>query len=114
MITFDFDAPPALLTPELEKYAIRKLAWVERAMPRSEREVVRVGVRFRQRMVAGEKQNSCKLTLTSPKHSFTAQETTVHLYSALDIVAAALRADLKRYKASYSRLHVRRSRSNSE
>ena len=103
------------LTPELEKYTQSKLARIARVVARLSQHGSSTicAVRFTQTHVQEDRVNTCMLKVTLGSETFTAQETTQHMYAALDIVTAQIEQQLKVYRKTSVKSgvlkHVRRT-----
>jgi ribosomal subunit interface protein len=96
------------LNAELEKYARHKLAALRRRLPRMVRTDVVCTVKFIQKRKREGGLRVCKLTLELPHGTLQAQESTQHMYAALDIVIADVLTQLAVYKRQYHRPGLRR------
>jgi ribosomal subunit interface protein len=96
------------LNAELEKYAHHKLAALRRRLPRTVRSDVLCSVRFTQKRKREGGLKVCRLALELPHATLQAQESTQHMYAALDIVIADMLVQLQDYKREYHRRGLRR------
>jgi ribosome-associated translation inhibitor RaiA len=95
---------------ELQKYARHKLSELGRKVPRSIRAETTCSVKFtRQRKKEGG-HKTCTMVLVLPHQTLEAQETTRHMYTALDIAVAHLVQLLHEYKLQYHRRRLPRPR----
>lgn len=103
------------LNQELEKYTHVKLGRITRQLTRLSHDGVPTAcqVVFTQAHLRENKVNTCMLTLVLGDEKLTAQETTQHMYAALDIVTAQVEQRLKAYRKAHSKSgvigHVRRT-----
>lgn len=73
------------LDSELEKYAAGKAAQMAKGLPRKLRPHASCTIHFAQGRAGGAKISTCSVRLTAGQASFTAEESTQHMYAALDI-----------------------------
>lgn len=92
-----FAAEGTELTGELERYAKGKIAHITRRVPRRLRTYASCKVAFAQKTVKGTKFSTCTLTLWLDDTELVAEETTQHLYAALDIAVVHIEQQLKDY-----------------
>jgi ribosomal subunit interface protein len=85
------------LTTELDKYAARKVAQMTRRIPRKPKADASCEVRFAHSERAGVKHNTCSITFTLGKEELKAEESTQHMYAALDIAAVRIQQQLETY-----------------
>jgi len=88
------------LTTELEKYANAKIAHLTRQVPRKQRGAAACQIHFAQ--VRKKKEtvfSTCGITFSLGDTELKAEETTLHMYSALDIAAVHVEHQLKDYAA---------------
>ncbi len=95
------------LTPELEKYARAKMAQLMRKVPRQWRTGVVCVVAFSQARKKGSEFNSCSISFTVSGTELKAEETTLHMYSSLDIAAVHIANQLKGYADQNGGRHIR-------
>lgn len=101
------------LTSELEKYANNKVARIARKVPRRVRAFSSCKVRFSQTTRKGTKYSMCTLTLWLGETELKAEETTQHLYAALDIASVHIEHQLKTYIRRNHRGPISRFRGSS-
>lgn len=92
-----FQAAGDELTPELQKYTYRKLTPLVRRMPRPMRASARFVVSFERRTTKKQTVGSCKIICAAAGQVWTAQETTQHIYAALDIAVVQIEQQCKQY-----------------
>lgn len=80
------------------KYVIKKIAGLDRYMPKSIRGSVHGEVILKEDNTNRNNHCSCEVTLHLPKETINIQEATVNIFAAIDIVEAKLRAKIKKYK----------------
>jgi len=91
----NFSANGLELTSELEKYANRKVSRIARRVPRGLRSTAGCHVVFAQAIRKGIKFSTCTITLAFDGNELKAQETTQHMYAALDIATVQIEQQLK-------------------
>jgi len=87
------------LTSELEKYAYAKVMKLARTVPRRLRIDARCDVAFSQVHKKGEEFNTCKIVFTLDDTRLVVEETTLHMYSSLDVTVVRVAKQLKEYVA---------------
>jgi ribosomal subunit interface protein len=97
------------LTSELEKYASAKIAHLSRQVPRKLRTEAACEVLFAQTHKKDVRFNSCSISFTVGEAELKAEETTLHMYSSLDIASVHIEHQLKDYVAK-QRKHWLRTR----
>jgi ribosomal subunit interface protein len=103
------------LTQELDKYTQSKLGRIARLVARLSQHGSSTicAVRFTQTHTKETKVNTCTLKVTLGSETFTAEETTQHMYAALDIVTRQIEQQLKAYRKAQVKSgvigHVRRT-----
>lgn len=96
------------LTPELEKYADAKLRRLGRIIPKQLRAQASCGVAFKQVKHGATKHNTCVLIIQLADTELKAEETTQHMYAALDIACVHVEHQLIDYAAARRRHRLRR------
>lgn len=95
------------LTTDLEKYANVKIARLARKVPRSLRASAACSVHFTQTRKKGTKFNTCSISFRLDDNELKAEETTLHMYSSLDIAAVHIGHQLKDFVAKRGRRRLR-------
>jgi len=85
------------LNAELDKYAGKKVTQFGRHVPRKEKAEAACEIHFSQGERAGVKHSTCAITLAFDDVELKAEETTQHMYSALDIAAVRIEQQLDDY-----------------
>lgn len=100
------------LDEEVKTYIDKKIGALDRYMPRHARKSVHAEVKLREDLAnkAGDKY-TCEVILHLPGGQVTAEESTLNLLAAIDIVEAKLKNQLKKYKESHIK-HIRERRHN--
>jgi len=88
------------LTAELEKYTHAKIVRLSRKVPRGLRAQSLCDVHFVQTRRKGSKINTCVVAFTLDDTKLKAEETTLHMYAALDIAIVHLEHQLTDYIAN--------------
>jgi len=102
-----FTADSFTITTELKKYANTKIAQLARKVPRRLRAGATCYVQFSQiRRKAGEF-NTCSIRFIVDGAELKAEETTLHMYSSLDIAAVHVGHQLKDFVAKRDKRHLR-------
>ena len=104
MADYQFTAKGVDDPTKLRRYTDKKIASVLHRIPRRARVSAKVAVVFNNE----DKQKSCRVTLQLPHETLVAEETTVHLYAALDIACTEMKRQLGEYKATHSQQGIRR------
>ena len=102
-----FSASGLELTPELEKYARKKVVRLSRKVPRGVRTEAVCDVQFIQKRRKGEKFNRCSISFKLGKADLKAEETTLHMYTSLDIASVHMERQLIDYAAKHGELSLR-------
>ncbi len=97
------------LDDDVRKYAAKKIGRLDQYISRHARKSLHAEVKLQQHKVKAKKECSCEVILHLPHDTLTAKETTINMFAAIDIVAAKLKNQLKRYKETQGsfRLHRR-------
>jgi len=90
------------VTPELEKYIMKKVGKLDRHMKRSNRLEARAEVKLKENSKKGANKCTCEVILHTPDFKLTAEESTLNMHAAVDIVEAKLQKQLKRHKEKHS------------
>jgi ribosomal subunit interface protein len=108
-----FSAEGLELSSELEKYVDGKVARLNRRTPRALRAAASCHVLCKQVAKKDVKYNTCTMTLHIDDTEFKAEETTIHMYAALDIAAVHIEQQLADHvRRSSGRGILRRLRTN--
>jgi ribosomal subunit interface protein len=85
------------ISTELDKYAGRKVAQMARHVPRKAKAEADCEIHFTQSEHAGVKHSTCVVTFKIGEQELKAEETTQHMYAALDIAAVRIEQQLESY-----------------
>ncbi len=80
------------------KYVMRKIARLDRFLPRHARKSVTADVKLKQVNRDHGNKYEAEVILTVPDHKLTAKDSTVNMLAAIDIVEAKLMSQLRKYK----------------
>lgn len=88
----------AEVEPDVAKYVKKKIAKLDSYMPKHARKSAHAEVKLKESKVKTKKQSTCEVILYVPGEVIKAQETTVNMYAAIDIVEEKLKSQLRKYK----------------
>ncbi len=88
----------AEVEPDVAKYVKKKIAKLDGYMPKHARKSAHAEVKLKEEKVKTKKQSTCEVILYVPGEVIKAQETTVNMYAAIDIVEEKLKSQLRKYK----------------
>lgn len=95
--------------PKLHAYVTKKIAKLDRYLPRHARESAHAEVFLKEAKIKAKKECTCEVVLHLPKtKTMTTKETTMNMFAAVDIVEAKLKNQLKKYKETHSSLRLHR------
>lgn len=92
----------------IEKYVVKRIGRLDRFVPRDSRSNVHAVVKLKEVNSKDKNERVCEVILHVPQETITAQEATINIYAAVDIVEAKLAQQLKKYKALHTSPHLRR------
>ncbi|HWT55959.1 MAG TPA: ribosome-associated translation inhibitor RaiA [Candidatus Microsaccharimonas sp.] len=101
---FDLKGVHTTIDANLQKYAIKKLASLDKYLPKHHRDAVHAVVELKQANKASEqKKYTCDVTLHLP-HDTTIHvaETTLNMFAAIDIVETKLKQQIKKHKEQHA------------
>lgn len=87
---------------DLRKYITRKLASLDRYIPRHARESAQLSVRLREVTDTGKTAYECEASLRMPRHAYLVSEQGRSLQAAIDMASANLRQQIHKYKDTYT------------
>jgi ribosomal subunit interface protein len=100
---FDLKGVHTNIDEGLQKYATRKLATLDKYLPKHHRDSVHAVVELKQAAkVQDQKKYTCAVQLHLPKGTINVAESTMNMYAAIDIVETKLKQQIKRYKESHT------------
>jgi len=82
------------------KYVMRKIARLDRYLPRHARKSVTADVKLRQVNEDHGNKYEAEIIINVPDKRLTAKDSTLNMFAAIDIVEAKLVAQLRKYKES--------------
>jgi len=99
---FELKGVHTTIDANLQKYATRKLASLDKYLPRHHRDAAHALVELKQATKAKEqKKYTCDVTLHLPHGVIHVAESTMNMYAAIDIVETKLKLQIKKYKDSH-------------
>lgn len=87
----------------IEKYVTKRIGRLDRFIPKDNRNNLHAEVKLKEIKSKNKNERVCITILHVPQEIFTAEEATINIYAAVDIVEAKLAQQLRKYKT----LHVR-------
>lgn len=103
---------------KLKRYVTKSIGKLEKHIPRHARASAHVEVKLKESKRQSDDKCTAEIIMYLPQDTLTAKESTMNLYSAVDIVEAKLDAQLRKYKDThtdprfYQRLRTRFRRNN--
>jgi putative sigma-54 modulation protein len=107
------------ITPQLQKYVMKKIGRLDKYVARHARESVHAEVKLKETGAKDKRQFKATIVMYLPHEVLEASEKTINMFAAIDIVEAKLRTQLKKYKEKHGdakmhrRLFARVKRKNS-
>lgn len=99
---FELKGVHTTIDANLQKYATRKLAGLDKYLPRHHRDAAHAIVELKQATKAREqKKYTCDVTLHLPHETIHVAEATLNMYAAIDIVETKLKQQIKKYKEQH-------------
>jgi ribosomal subunit interface protein len=86
---------------KLKKYVTKSIGKLEKYMPIHARKSAHVDVKLKESMRQSDNKCTAEIIMYLPNGTLTAKESTMNLYSAVDIVEAKLHNQLKKYKDTH-------------
>jgi len=97
--TIDIASQGVELTEDLKKYINKKIGKLDRYTPRHARKSVHAAVKLREKNTkSASNKYECEAILYLPNEQLTANEATLNMFAAVDIVETKLQSQLRRYK----------------
>ena len=87
---------------DLRKYVTKKIAKLEKYIPKHARLSVHVEVKLKEGKAKVREQRTCEVIITLPQEVITVSETTVNMFAAVDIVEEKLKNLLHKYKEKHA------------
>lgn len=99
----------ATVDDDLQKYVNKKIGKLDAYMARHARTSAHAEVLLKKNKAKNKSECTCEVILHVPGEVLRAQETTLNLYAAIDIVEEKIKAQLKKYKSTHAnpKLHQR-------
>lgn len=108
MIKLEIAGVHTKVDQKLHDYIIKKIARMDRYIPKRARESAHAEVLIKESKVKERKQHTCEVVMKLPQDTITIKETTLNPFAAVDIVEAKLKNQLKKYKETHSSLKIHR------
>lgn len=105
---FDIQFVHASHDDNLTKYITRKLGRLDRFLPRHVRESAHAEVMVKERKSRDGRGCTCEVTMHLPKEIINVSETSLNMYTAIDIVELKLRQQIRKYKELHNAGALRR------
>jgi putative sigma-54 modulation protein len=105
---------------DLRKYVLKKIARLDKYIPRHARVSAHVEVKLKEGKNKGKNERTCEVLIHLPHDNITVSETTINMYAAVDIAEEKLKIQLHKYKELHAdpklrqRLVARLKRSTAE
>jgi ribosomal subunit interface protein len=90
-INFDVDK-------DLQKYVTNKIRKIEHYIPNNSRKNIHVEVKLKEENAKDKKRCFCEVIIHLPGEDITAEDSTINMYAACDIVIAKLKSQLEKYR----------------
>ncbi len=87
---------------DLRKYVTRKIAKLEKYIPRHARVSVHIEVKLKEGKAKARDERTCEVIMTLPQEVIAVKETTVNIFAAVDIVEEKLKNLLHKYKEKHA------------
>lgn len=94
----DISAVQTNLTKELQRYITKKIASLDKYIPKEARGSVHAEVILKEVTIKKKKQCTCEVIIHLPGENIAAKESTMNMFAAIDIVQEKLKVQLKKYK----------------
>lgn len=95
----------------IHKYVTRKLGKLDKYMPRHAAESAHAEIQLKEgktgRLSAG-RGSTCEVTLHLPREVINVSETSINMYTAVDIVEVKLKQQIQKYKETHTASALRR------
>ncbi len=107
---FEITGKKIELTDELKKYIHKKIAKLDKYLPRQSRESAHAEVVMKESTASkGKKTYTCEVILRVPQETITVSQATINPFAAVDIAEDTLKNRIRKYKDTQgtNRLHKR-------
>jgi len=95
------------LSAELDKYVAKKVAQIARHIPRKNKAEAACELKFSQGIHKDVKHSTCAITVAFKESELKAEETTQHMYAALDIATVRIEQQLDDFALKAKKHRVR-------
>jgi putative sigma-54 modulation protein len=85
-------------TKNLKRYVSKKIAGLDKYIPRHARKSVQVEVKLKEVTASDKQQCQCEVVMSLPGETIVASETTGNMHAAIDIVEQKLKNQIRAYK----------------
>lgn len=92
--------------PKLKKYVTKKMAAMDKYLPRHARESAHLEVRLIEEKAKQGGQHTCEVVLHLPNDVIRIAETTVNIFAAVDIVETKLKNQIRKYKETHTKKRI--------
>lgn len=96
------------LDESINKYVQKKIASLDKYMPRAIRQSVHGEVLLKEAKSSSKNKCTCEVVLHLPKEVMSVQASTVNIYAAIDIVEVKLKQKIIKYKNLHNQGKLRR------
>ncbi len=94
------------IEPKLKKYVTKKMAAMDKYIPRHARESAHLEVKLKEQRAKDKNQFTCEVILYLPHDTLTISETTMNIFAAVDIVETKLKNQIRKYKGTHARKRI--------
>lgn len=98
MINLDISGVHFELDDKIKNYVQKKIGPMDKYVPRNDRESSRGEIVLSEDEGKSKNRYTCEVAIHTPHETFTAKESTVSIYAAVDIVEEKIKAQLGKYK----------------
>jgi ribosomal subunit interface protein len=86
----------------LKKYVNRKIGGLDKYIPRHSRKSAHAEVHLKELKTSDKNNCRCEVTLFLPHQTIVVKESALNMYTAVDIVEAKIKMQLKKYKDTHT------------
>ncbi|HEV7454730.1 MAG TPA: ribosome-associated translation inhibitor RaiA [Candidatus Saccharimonadales bacterium] len=94
----EIDGVHMTVDDDLRKYVLKKIARLDKYIPRHARTSAHMEVKLKEGKNKGKNERTCEVLIHLPHENITVNETTINIYAAVDIAEEKLKAQLHKYK----------------
>lgn len=114
---FDIQCLHTTADENLRKYVNKKIGHLDKYLSRHARDSAHAEVILKESKAKDGRDHTCEVTLHLPQEVINVSETSLNMYTAIDIVELKLKQKIRKYKSTYSagtfrRLATRFARAN--